>query len=102
MDQRPARRVLERFFGMNDVINFDEIDEHGPQSYEGHFEVLESDIDRDEVAGNGTIDLTAVVDQGDSGREYVADGTSRVCSSSNSGRMTTGRPLFEPARSLVL
>jgi uncharacterized protein len=63
---------------MSDVINFDEIDEHGPQSYRGSFEIPVTDLDRDEAAGPGSIEIEARVESGSSPTEYLAEGDSRV------------------------
>jgi uncharacterized protein len=63
---------------MNDVIDFDEIDEHGPQDYQGRFELPVSEVDRDEIAGTAAIEMDARVDQGNSTGEYILDGQSRV------------------------
>lgn len=63
---------------MNDVIKFDEIDEHGPQEYHGRFELPIAEVDRDEIAGTATIEMDARVEQGSSAGEYILDGHSRV------------------------
>jgi uncharacterized protein len=61
----------------NDIIDFDVIDETGPQTYRGTYETSVSDLERDEVSGMGSIDLEVRVDVGDLEDEYVADGTVR-------------------------
>jgi uncharacterized metal-binding protein YceD (DUF177 family) len=63
---------------MSNVINFDDIDEHGPQSYHGSFEIPEKDIDRVEASGNGSIEMDVEADQGSTPGEYVIDGSTRV------------------------
>lgn len=63
---------------MSDVIDFDDIDEHGPRTYRGTFDVPASELDRHELEGTTSVDLEARVQQGDLAGEYVADGTSRV------------------------
>ena len=77
---------------MRDVINFDEIDEHGPQTYRGRFELPESEIARDEVSGVGTIEMEATVDQAGSPGEYIADGTARVTMDLNCSRCVEPYP----------
>ena len=61
---------------MNDVIDFDTIDEHGPQSYRGTYDVPADELHREEVAGGGEVTIAANVQPGDGAGEYVADGTS--------------------------
>ena len=64
---------------MNDVIKFDEIDEHGPQTYQGRFDIPAAEVDRgDDVDGAGFIEIEARVEQGSSEGEYFAEGTSKV------------------------
>jgi uncharacterized protein len=60
---------------MNDIIDFDDIDEHGPQTYRGTFGVPASELERDEVASLGDVAIEANVQKGDVEDEYVADGT---------------------------
>ena len=61
---------------MNDLIDFDDIDENGPQTYRGTYDVSADEVARDEVAASGSARLEATVSQGDAEGEYVADGTS--------------------------
>jgi uncharacterized protein len=58
-----------------DIIDFNEIDEHGPQTYSGTYDFPAAEMARPEVAGDGRIAMTANVQKGDSAGEYVADGT---------------------------
>lgn len=60
---------------MSDFIDFDTIDDYGPQTYHGTYEVNAADLDRDEVANVGTVKIDAKADRGDLDAEYVADGT---------------------------
>lgn len=60
---------------MAEIIRFDEIDEHGPQTYRGTFEISPSELDRVEVANVGPVTVEARVEKGTQGGEYVADGT---------------------------
>ncbi|HYH05808.1 MAG TPA: DUF177 domain-containing protein [Thermoanaerobaculia bacterium] len=60
---------------MNEVtIDFDEIDEHGPQSYRETFEVPATELGRHEVASMGPVVVEANARQGDMEEEYVAEG----------------------------
>jgi uncharacterized protein len=60
---------------MNDIIQFDDIDELGEQTYSATYDATPADIDRPEVAGTGPMHIDVRVDKGDSAGEYVADGT---------------------------
>jgi uncharacterized protein len=57
-----------------DTIDFDKIDEHGPQTYSGTFEVPNEDLLRADVAGVGNVAIEVTVDKGDIPGEYVANG----------------------------
>ncbi|HKO02321.1 MAG TPA: DUF177 domain-containing protein [Thermoanaerobaculia bacterium] len=60
---------------MKDVINFDEIDELGPQSYDATFnDITVADVDRFEVVGVGPVRIEANAEKV-SDAEYVVDGT---------------------------
>ena len=61
---------------MNDLIDFDVIDEHGPQTYRGTYDVSAEEMARVEVANPGNIRIEATVSKGDVDGEYLADGTS--------------------------
>ena len=60
---------------MNEFIDFDTIDEHGPQSYEARFDVNASDLDREEIANVGDVSIRVQAEKGDIEAEYIADGT---------------------------
>jgi uncharacterized protein len=60
---------------MNEVIDFNDIDEHGPQTYSGTFDVAVDDLERDELASVGSVSIQANAQQGDMAGEYVTDGT---------------------------
>ena len=62
---------------MKDLIVFDEIDKHGPQTYRGTYELTTDEISRIEVAGAGSIEIEAKVDRGELPGEYAAEGSSR-------------------------
>lgn len=71
---------------MDEIIKFDDIDEHGPQTYRGTFDVSASEIDRIETASDGRITVEATVDQGDLAGEYIAVGTSSFTADLNCSR----------------
>ena len=60
---------------MNDLIDFDVIDEYGPQTYRGTYDFSRDEIAREEVTdAGGNIVIEANVATGDAEAEYVADG----------------------------
>lgn len=61
---------------MQDTIQFDVIDEHGPQSYRGAFDLSASELGREELVAPGQVQIEATVQKGEGAGEYVADGTS--------------------------
>jgi len=61
---------------MNDLIDFDVIDEHGPQTYRGTYDVSANELERVELESLGGAKIEVSVDTGDQPAEYVADGTS--------------------------
>ena len=63
---------------MQDIIEFDVIDEHGPQTYRGSYTVPADEVDRLEVEAPAHVSIEATVAQGDVEGEYVANGTSTV------------------------
>ena len=59
---------------MKEVIDFNVIDEHGPQTYRGQFDLDARDLARPEVASVGGATIEATVSPGDLSGEYVAEG----------------------------
>jgi uncharacterized protein len=59
---------------MNDVIDFETIDEHGPQTYRGTYEMNAAELARPEVDGVGAVTIEVTADKGYQSDEYVADG----------------------------
>lgn len=60
------------------TIDFAEIEELGPQTYRGEFDIPASELARDpEVAGSARVEIEATVDKGNAPGEYVANGKSR-------------------------
>ena len=74
------------------VINFDEIDKHGPETYRGTFEVPPSEIGRDEIATAGPIDITARVEKGQLPGEYMIEGSSKFSADLNCSRCVEPYP----------
>lgn len=60
---------------MREIIDFDAIDEHGPQSYRGTYDVAASELDRVEVAEAGSVAIEVTAEKGDLEDEYIANGT---------------------------
>ncbi len=83
---------------MSEVINFDEIDEHGPQTYQGRYEIPVTELDRDEVAGNASVDINARVEQGGSSGEYIADGQSKIIMDLNCSRCLDPYPFANSSK----
>ncbi|HEY0158294.1 MAG TPA: DUF177 domain-containing protein [Thermoanaerobaculia bacterium] len=59
----------------DDVIDFDSIEEHGPQTYSRTYEVAVDDLERDELANVGSVTIAGAAREGDLEAEYIADGT---------------------------
>ena len=60
------------------TIDFEEIEEHGPQTYRGAFDIPASELGRDpEVAGSAHVEIETTVEKGNAEGDYVANGTSR-------------------------
>jgi len=60
---------------MSTSIDFETIDELGPQSYRGTFDFTAAEIDRQEVSNIGKASIEVNVQQGDLEDEYIAEGT---------------------------
>ena len=61
---------------MSDTIQFDVIDEHGPQTYRGTYDLSSADLSREDVVTAGSVKIEAIVRNGDAEDEYIAEGTS--------------------------
>lgn len=59
---------------MEPVIDFDVIDERGPQQFEATLEVSADEIDRPEVPGGGSARMKGEAAKGDAPGEYKVDG----------------------------
>lgn len=62
---------------MKDAIVFDDIDQHGPRSLSGTFEIPAAEVLRHEVAGLGSVTIDVRADKGSLPGEYIVDGSSR-------------------------
>ena len=71
---------------MNDIIEFDTIDEHGPQTYRGSYEIDASELARAEFDNVAAANIEATVRPGDAEGEYIADGTSSFTTDLNCSR----------------
>ena len=71
---------------MKNHIDFDVIDKNGPQTYRGSFDVTAKDLDREEIAQPGNVDIEAKVEKGNLPAEYIADGTARFTADLNCSR----------------
>jgi DUF177 domain-containing protein len=60
-----------------DFINFDDIDENGPQSYSRTFKISPSELERFEIADIGPVSITANARKGDLPGEYVVEGAAK-------------------------
>lgn len=83
---------------MSDVINFDDIDEHGPQTCHGSFELPAVEVDRVQVSGIGSIEMDATVDQGHSAGEYILEGDARVTLDLNCSRCLDPYPFANSSK----
>lgn len=77
---------------MNEVIDFNVIDEHGPQTYRAAFDVDVRELDRDEVASLGKVTIDATVRNGDAAGEYVGEGTVAFTADLNCSRCAEPYP----------
>lgn len=71
---------------MQEVIDFKDIDEHGPRTYRGTFDLSAAEVDRVEVAQGGEATIVANVRAGDLEGEYVAEGSASFTADLNCSR----------------
>jgi uncharacterized protein len=74
------------------IIKFEDIDEHGPQTYAGKFDVPASELGREEAAGGGAAQIDVTVSQGDLPGEYLAEGTAVVTADLECSRCVEAYP----------
>lgn len=82
---------------MANVIDFNVIDEHGPQTYRGTFEVPASELGRDELAGGATLTIEATASRGDGAGEYIVDGNARMTADLSCARCLEPYPFAQPS-----
>lgn len=58
-----------------DFILLDEIDKHGPQTYNRTFDLSAADLKRHELSSVGPVSIEASAHKGDLPREYLVEGT---------------------------
>lgn len=77
---------------MEQTINFDTIDEHGPQTYEAAIDLTADEIDREEVIDLGPATIRAEARAGDMADEYIADGAVSFTADLECSRCVEGYP----------
>ncbi len=80
---------------MSDIIRFDVIDEHGPQTVRGAYAYSSTELDRDEVADIGPAEVEARVEAGDASAEYLVDGTLKFTADYNCSRCLEPYPIAQ-------
>lgn len=78
---------------MSDIIRFDEIDEHGPQTYSGTYAFTPADVDCDEVAAIGPLEIEVRAEKGDAPAEYIVDGRVKFTADFNCSRCLAPYPI---------
>jgi uncharacterized protein len=76
----------------NDVIDFDTIDDRGPQTYRGTYAVAVDELDRDELASVGSVTIDVTATQGHLEQEYITDGTVAFTADLTCSRCAEGYP----------
>lgn len=82
---------------MKDVIDFQIIDDHGPQTYEQSYDLTVEDIARDEVAGPVRATIQTTVRRGDGPGDYVADGNVSFTADLECSRCAEPYPFANPS-----
>lgn len=82
---------------MKDVIDFDRIDDHGPQTFEQTYELSVEDIARDEVASPVSARIEVTVREGDAPDDYVADGMVSFTADLECSRCAEPYPFANPS-----
>jgi uncharacterized protein len=80
---------------MSDIIRFDVIDEHGPQTVRGTYPFTPAEVDRDEVAEMRPAEVEASVEAGDARAEYIVDGTVKFTADFNCSRCLEPYPIAQ-------
>ena len=82
---------------MKEVIDFETIDEQGPQSYRATFDVNAGELVRDEVLGLGSISIETTVQAGDVEGEYLAEGNVTFSADLSCSRCAEPYPFANPS-----
>lgn len=88
-DVRPLNR---RRRTVDPIIDFDRIDEHGPQKFEAALEVSADEIDRPEFPGGASVRIQAEARRGDAPAEYEVEGSLTFTSELECARCTDPFP----------
>jgi uncharacterized protein len=78
---------------MSDILRFDQIDEHGPQTVGGTYAFTPAEVDRDEIAAVGPAVAEASAEAGDASAEYIVDGTVKFTADYNCSRCLEPYPI---------
>lgn len=79
-------------------IDFDEIDEHGPQSYHRTYDITPAEIDRVELVGLGPVSVDAEAQKGDRPGEYDVEGTVRFTADYQCARCLEPYPIANESK----
>lgn len=82
---------------MKDVIDFETIDERGPQTYHATFDVNAEELGRDDVTGLGSVTIDTTVQAGDLEDEYLAEGTVTFTADLTCSRCAEPYPFANPS-----
>ena len=82
---------------MNRLIEFETIDEQGPQTYDASFDITTSEVDREEVTNVGNASIHVKVQQGDLEGEYFADGAVSFSADLECSRCVEPYPFANPS-----
>jgi uncharacterized protein len=81
----------------DNVIDFETIDDRGPQSYSATFDINATDLGCEEVVGLGTIGIETNVQAGHLPGEYDADGTVTFTADLSCSRCAEPYPFANPS-----
>ena len=82
---------------MSTFIEFETIDERGPQTYDASFDISTSEVDRVEVTNVGNTAIHVTVRQGDLEGEYFADGSVSFTADLECSRCVEPYPFANPS-----
>lgn len=83
---------------MKEVIEFETIDERGPQTYRATFEdVTAEELGREDVTGLGSVTIDTTVQAGDLEEEYRAEGTVTFTADLTCSRCAEPYPFANPS-----